>query len=179
MSHFVRTFILLLMGVIVSQAQTINPEKCKGYILQKSAAKTTVADPAEDSYDVKWVKIDLKMTNLNTSLSGSVTTKASVVTGSLSSYVFELNALYTVDSVLINGISCAFQNTGDVWTVLLPNPIAQSLFFVAQVFYQGTISSGSAFFSTGIRTQSSPSWGNMVTYTMSEPYESKDWWPTK
>ncbi|MBS1783095.1 MAG: T9SS type A sorting domain-containing protein [Bacteroidetes bacterium] len=179
MNHLARIFILLFMGVIGSHAQTINPEICKGYPLQKAAAKTTVADPAEDNYDIKWVKFDLKMTNLNTSISGSVMTKATVTNGPLSSYVFELNALYTVDSVLINGINCAFQNTGDVWTVSLPNSIPQNLFFVAQVFYHGAISSGSAFFSTGIRTQSSPSWGNMVTYTMSEPYEAKDWWPTK
>lgn len=142
-------------------------------------AKTTVADPAEDSYDVTYVRLNIKANNLSVGLAGDVITQAKVVAGSMPSYVFELNNQYIIDSVLVNGQNFPVTHNGDVHTATLANPLLQNAAFTAQVFYHGAINPGTAFYSTGIRNQSSPTWGNSVTYTMSEPYESKDWWPVK
>lgn len=146
---------------------------------QQAKAKVTVADPAEDEYDMLHVKMNLSLDNTSVTISGDVTTTARVVASSMPAYVFELNDQLTIDSVKINNQLLNVSTNGYVRTVTLPSPLLQNAVFTVQVFYHGTISSGTSFFSTGIRNQSSPTWGNMVTYTMSEPYDSRDWWPTK
>jgi hypothetical protein len=48
-----------------------------------TAAKTTVNHPDEDKYDVKYVKLNLEMSNVSTTLSGDVTTQVQVTASSL------------------------------------------------------------------------------------------------
>jgi aminopeptidase N len=171
---------ILLMNSATAQEETASMSCAKGRVQQqKMHAKISVADPAEDQYDMLHVKMNLNLTNTSVANSGDVTTTARVVAAAMPAYVFELNNQLSVDSVKINGQLRTVSTNGNVRTVSLPAALTQNTVFTAQVFYHGTISSGSAFFSTGIRNQSSPSWGNTVTYTMSEPYESRDWWPTK
>src|SRR5687768_11424887 len=68
----------------------------------RTQAKTAVASPAEDLYDVKYVKLDLAMNNMTTDLSGSVLTSA-VTVQAMTQYVFELNPQLTIDSIKFNG----------------------------------------------------------------------------
>lgn len=168
-------------GTVVAQYDDAASVICAKARLEqhKAQAKVAVAHPAEDHYDMLHVKMNLSLTNTSVAISGDVTTTAKVVVPTMPAYVFELNNQLTIDSVKINGQLMPVTTSGDVRTVTLPTPLGQQAVFVAQVFYRGTISTGSGFFSTGIRNQTSPSWGNTVTYTMSEPYDSKDWWPTK
>lgn len=174
--------LLLLCSLYTSaNAQDFSASKTcsKGQTHRNALAKTTVADPAEDDYDMQYVKMNLSATNASVALSGDVTTISKVIAPSLSSYVFELDSLYTIDSILINNVSMPFTTDSFVRKVTLNPALPQNSIFTAQVFYHGAIVSGTAFYSTGIRRQQSPSWGNFVTYTMSEPYESRDWWPCK
>lgn len=166
---------ILLMNSATAQEETASMSCAKGRVQQqKMHAKISVADPAEDQYDMLHVKMNLNLTNTSVANSGDVTTTARVVAAAMPAYVFELNNQLSVDSVKINGQLRTVSTNGNVRTVSLPAALTQNTVFTAQVFYHGTISNGSAFFSTGIRNQSSPSWGNTVTYTMSEPYESRD-----
>lgn len=180
MKKFWFAFIAFILFFTKLSAQETASALCaKRQIHKKAQMKTTIADPAEDFYDIKHVKLDLKLNNISVNISGAVTTTATVVAPSMNVYVFELNDQYIIDSVLINNQSMAISSNGDVHTVTLTSPLSQNATFTAQVFYHGAINSGTAFYSTGIRNQASPTWGNLVTYTMSEPYDSKDWWPVK
>ncbi len=145
----------------------------------KNASKTTVASPEEDKYDVKYVKLNLQMTNVATTLSGDVTTVAKVTASSMSGYVFEMLPPLEVDSVKIDGTMQAVTSSGDVHTVSFPAPMAMGAMFTAQVFYHGTPVSGTSSDIHGISTLRSPSWDNWATFTLSEPYSAKDWWPCK
>ena len=145
----------------------------------KNAAKTTVASPEEDKYDVKYVKLNLEMTNVATTLSGDVTTMAQVTASTMAGYVFELLPPLVVDSVLIDGTLQSVTSSGDVHTASLPSPMAMGTMFTAQVFYHGTPLSGTSSNIRGINTLRSPSWDNWATFTLSEPYGAKDWWPCK
>lgn len=144
-----------------------------------SAAKTTVADVAEDNYDVKYVKLNIAADNTTAFITGDVTTVAQAVSTSLSSYVFELNDTLTIDSVLIDGVNTAFTTSGNVCTVAFATPLSTGTTFTAEVFYHGTPVGSSTFFSPGLSNLTSPSWGNKVTSTLSESYKAKDWWPCK
>lgn len=145
-----------------------------------TAAKTTIANPAENDYDVKHVKINIAVDNQSTHITGEVTTTAEITASSMSQYVFELEDQLTIDSVKVNGqLLTATTIASHVRSVQLPVALLQNTMFTAQVFYHGQPVSGSQFLSTGIRNDQSPSWGTKVTYSMSEPYDSKDWWPCK
>lgn len=142
--------------------------------------KPTVADPAEDHYDVKHIFMNLTARSSNTAIGGAVATTAIVVAPTMPAYVFELNPAYTIDSVKINGQILPHTSNNFVHTVALPTPLAQNTTFTAAVFYSGQLTGGGGgFFSNGIRNQASPSWGTRVTYTLSQPYDARDWWPCK
>ena len=145
----------------------------------RSTTRTTVADPAEDNYDVKYVKLNLNVTNTSTSLSGYAITKARVVAPGFSAYVFELDSVLTIDSVLFNGVLHTCTAVGSVRTVTLSSALPLDTLFTVQVFYHGTPVSGTLFSSLGINNVVSPSWGNNVTYTLSESYHAFEWWPCK
>src|SRR6185312_3947616 len=96
---------LMLLGVSnkTYSQESYSKNHCAS-LAKKLAGKTTVDNPDEDKYDVKYVKLDVSMTNASTAIGGSVITKAVSVVSSLPSYVFELNAPLTVDSVFIDGV---------------------------------------------------------------------------
>ncbi len=173
------TVALIPVSYFAMAQENENNTKCHA-LKNKMAARTTVASVAEDDYDVKYVKFDLNVSNTSTYLAGNVSTTATVVAASLSSYVFELNTLLTIDSVLINGAPRPFTSAGVVRTVNLAAPLSAGTSFTAQVFYSGTPTSGTLFGgSLGVNCISSPSWGNKATYTLSESYHANEWWPCK
>lgn len=174
-------FSLLLSSVFVVNAQerTASQICSEAKIHNTQLAKPTVASLAEDDYDMQYVKFNLSMNNTSTSIVGDVTTTSKVVANTLSAYVFELNTQLTIDSLFINGQSMSVATNGIIRTVNLSTPLAQNALFTVKTYYHGAPTGGAGFSSVGISNQQSPSWGNTVTYTLSESYEAKDWWPTK
>lgn len=173
------TVALIPVSYFATAQENENTTRCHA-LKSKMVAKTTVASVAEDNYDVKYVKFDLNVSNTSTHIAGNVTTTATVVASSLSTYVFELNTLLTIDSVLINGAIRPFTTTGVVRTVTLAAPLPMGTAFTAQVFYAGTPTSGTLFGGAlGVNCIASPSWGNRATYTLSESYHANEWWPCK
>lgn len=169
----------LLSAAIVAHAQEEGRPACH-YVKHALGNKTTVADAGEDLYDVKYVKLDVSVTNTSTHIAGSGTTVAQVTTASMNNYVFELSSLLTIDSVLIDGVNTSFTTAGDVKTVALSPSLPAGTLFTAQVFYSGTPTSGSLFTGTnGMNCITSPSWGNRATFTLSESYHAYEWWPCK
>jgi aminopeptidase N len=138
-----------------------------------------VADAREDNYDVHYVKLELGLDNQSTYLTGVAHTAAAVTGTPMSTYVFELLNDYSIDSVRFNGVSLPVGGAGIVRWVDLPQPVMPGVSFSVSVYYHGEASFGSAFFSTGIRSQTAANWNARITYTMSEPYGAKDWWPCK
>ncbi|MBL7720028.1 MAG: T9SS type A sorting domain-containing protein [Flavipsychrobacter sp.] len=138
--------------------------------------KSTVASLLENDYDVKHVKLDIQVSNANNSIQGNAITTATVVVPTMGQYVFELHPDIDVDSVLINGQSMSVASNGFVRTATLTNALSMGATFTAQVFYAGQPPNNN---NSGLRRQQSQSWGAWVTYTLSEPYMSRDWWPCK
>lgn len=144
-----------------------------------TAARTTVADVAEDNYDMKYVKMNIALTNLSTAISGDVITRSVVTSGPLSDYVFEMLSPLVIDSVQIDGVTYPTDTASGICTTHLTAPMPLGTLFEAHVFYHGEPASSSSSFAKGITTQPSPSWGNSVTFTLSESYNASYWWPCK
>lgn len=170
----------LLAGfVAVAQPALVTSECGRVKAFRPEKVQPAVADIREDQYDVNYVKLDLSLDNLSTHIDGIAHTRATVSSTAMSTYVFELLEDYTIDSLRFNNILLPVTTTGFVREVTLPQPLAIGATFNVVVYYHGEPSFGSGFFTTGIRTQSAGSWNAQVTYTLSEPYGAKDWWPCK
>lgn len=143
-------------------------------------ARTQVMDAAEDYYDVCHVKFDIEVKEQSTAMKACVSTTAVVVADVMTEYAFELNPFLRVDSLLINNMRIALQpDTTFLRRASLPNSLTKGAVFTAKVYYQGTPPTGPGFFSTGMRNQQVPGTNNRATFSMSEPYDSRDWWPCK
>lgn len=133
-----------------------------------------------DLYDVKYHKLDLSMTNNSKFISGKVTTTALVTGPQMADFVFELHPSLVLDSVKVNGLHTTEVENGNFKECLLINPIADNSVFTAEIWYHGTpTATGTSAIGEGISTGQSPSWGNRVTWTLSEPYSAYEWWPCK
>lgn len=171
--------------LIANSVRAQNPvDVCrKGRIKMQEASgnKTTVADPREEAYDVSYVKLDLEANNQNTAIQGSATTIAKVVANNMDTYVFELNNIYNIDSATFNGQKLPVGTIGDVRTITPSAALIQGQSFVCTVYYHGEINPGSVFFfDGGLNNATHDEYNDLrVTYSLSEPYNSKDWWPCK
>lgn len=130
-------------------------------------------NPLLNNYDVKFYKIDINATNTTKAISGNCTVNAVVVNNPMSTLVLELINSLVVDSVFINNVKLISTHTNDEITVNLPSSFSVGTSFSAVVYYHGT-STGS-----GISNGNSPTWGSQITWTLSESYHAKDWFPCK
>ncbi len=147
--------------------------------MSETFLQPAVADIREDDYDVHYVKLELNLDNQSTHVVGVAHTIATVTAAAMNTYVFELLEDYTIDSLKFNGLILPVGINGFVREVALPSALASGSVFNVLVYYHGEPSFGSGFFTTGIRTQSASNWNAQVTYTLSQPYGAKDWWPCK
>jgi aminopeptidase N len=130
-----------------------------------------------ENYDVSFYFLDLNVENNTVDLSGNVTIKARSTVAMLDTFAFELNTALIIDSVFVDGIQRSFQHSSDLATVPLAEPVSQGILFSVRIFYHGTPPTGGFF--SGITTDYSTTYQKNVTWTLSEPYAAKDWWPTK
>ncbi len=131
-------------------------------------------------YDAKFWHLNLEASHLNTTLRGHFRTLVEVVAPALDTLAFELHSNLTVDSVRVNGTVRSFLRRGHTIRIPLSPMPTQGSLLEAEVFYRGTPpgSSGS-FGGTGIFNRTSPTWGNSVTWTLTQPFYAHTWWPCK
>lgn len=154
-------------------------ELCSHARKKKLPQKVTVASLLENDYDIKYVKLDLSLTNTTTALSGNAITNA-VAVKALDTFAFELNDELTVDSVLINGVNLPFTTSGSLRKVPLAAAIAQGSSFTAKVFYGGEVTTGSGqLFDKGVNHVKISGTGTHLVYTLTDPYMAGDVWPVK
>lgn len=130
-----------------------------------------------EDYDVTFYFLDLNVENNTTAISGNTTIKAHSLVPDMQLFAFELIDEMMVDSVHVNGAFCSFTHSGDLVTVTLPGPAAQGELLSVKAWYHGTPPSGGFF--SGVTTDYNPQYDKHVSWTLSEPYAAKDWFPVK
>lgn len=131
-------------------------------------------------YDVKFHHFNLNVERTNKYISGSVRTLAQVVATSLDTFGVELYNTYTIDSIRLNGqLKAPVRNGNDVKIPVSPALPNGSMVDVI-IYYKGTAPTinGSAI-GDGFNNRSSTTWGNVVTWSLSEPNSAYEWWPCK
>ena len=132
--------------------------------------------PYMDDYDVKFYWLDIKVDNYSTFVSGNVTINAES-TVALDTFAFELIPVMTIDSIFLDGTQyTSYSYDGD--NVLVPvNEVAAGNNFSAQIYYHGDPGSGGFF--SGLSNAYNSQYQKHVTWTLSEPFAAKEWFPVK
>jgi aminopeptidase N len=151
-------------------------------MLQQKALATPEHTRLMNQYDVSFYKLDLNLERTSTFISGNVTTRASLQVPRLAVYAFELHPNFQIDSVLVNGVrqKNITRNAGNV-SVELASPITAPAKLTAQIFYRGSApGSGGAAIGNGFTATREVNWGGAdVAWSLSQPYATYEWWPTK
>ena len=125
------------------------------------------------NYDVTFYGLDLEVTNENDHVKGNVTIKAKVVNEPLTNFVIQLIDQLQIDKILFNHEEVSFTHENNLIGIELNNNISTNEFFEVQIFYQGK--SGEE----GMQHAIDQNWGFPVTYTLSETWHAKEWFPCK
>jgi aminopeptidase N len=130
------------------------------------------SNPLLNDYDVKFYKLDIQVDNKSDHIQGNVTMLARVQNNPLSTLVVELHNGLLVERVMVNGEVKQFSHDGDEISISLGNPLDTAAMVTTQIFYGGQTGGGMV-------TETDENWDIPVTYTSSEPFFSKDWFPCK
>lgn len=131
-------------------------------------------------YDVNFYKLDVALEKTSTYISGNTLIQAKSRVAALDTFAFELHQNLVIDSVYINGQKRVFTRQGGMTYVKLATPVASGNAVNTQIFYKGTPPSGaSAAIGNGMSNGTSPSWGNQVTWSLSQPFAAYEWFPVK
>lgn len=131
-----------------------------------------------EKYDVHYYFLNLNMTNTSTTLSGSaeIHAKARV---NLDSALVEFFNTFVISSIEVNGTPVNYNRQNSA--LKIPVNKLQGENFVIHVNYSGTppTSATNPLGGGGMTNASSPSWGNQVTWSLSEPFAAYEWFPVK
>jgi aminopeptidase N len=118
------------------------------------------------------------MNNLVTNVAGTVEihAKARFI---LDSALFELFNTFTISEIRVNGNAVNYSRNNSAIKVPVNALLGQA--FIIAIDYNGTPPNGSTnpLGGGGMTNASSPTWGNQVTWSLSEPFSAFEWFPCK
>lgn len=134
----------------------------------------------ENKYDVKFYHLDIAIERSNKYISGNVRCLAEVKTATLDTFAFELHSNHIIDSVVLNGSNQPFARIGNDVYASFAAALPQGAQIDATVYYHGIAPTGSSgAIGDGYNQGNSPTWGNSVAWSLSEPYVAHEWFPVK
>jgi len=178
-------YLLLLLCCL--HAAAIHAQSISSCALSRlsAARRSAVVSPGHqhlmNQYDVTFYKLDLQLERNSTYIAGTVTINAIAKTDSLSTFAFELHPDFTIEDISINSqTQQPFTRNGSEVTVPLAAAIPAGNKISVAITYKGTAPTGaSAAIGNGFSSATEPTWGNQVTWSLSEPYAAYEWWPSK
>ena len=179
MKKFIYFQICLYFSYLSVFAQFTNEYKSQKPIYKNSQLNIANKNQQNlmDKYDVNFYKIDIGVERTSVFVTGNVLINAKVLTVPLDTFVFELKDYFVIDSIKVNAQKKNFFRVSDI--VYVPvNNLNSNTILSAQIFYYGMPLNTGNFFS-GISNQTSSAWGNQITWTLSEPFAAKEWFPVK
>ena len=131
-----------------------------------------------ERYDVHYYDIDIALDNLSTDLGGTAEIHGNA-RETLDSVLFELFDSFTITEIRLNGTPTVYSRVLSAIKVPVNLTIGQP--FIIAIDYNGTPPNASSnpLGGSGMTNDSSPTWGNQVTWSLSEPFSAYEWWPCK
>jgi len=130
-------------------------------------------------YDVHYYFLNINLEKTATDISGTSAIYATAQTGDMETFLFELWDDFTISEIRLNGTD-PVSFTRDESAVLIPVDFELGESFFFEIDYAGTPPTGGGpLGGGGMTNDSSPSWGNQVTWSLSEPFAAYEWFPVK
>lgn len=173
---FVLTAMAMFSFAQVPYNQNIE-EKCSHqHHFEQSFKTTNDVSYVADMYDMHFVHLDLDVESTSTAVGGSARMLAKVTTPTLDTIYLELNEALSLDSMRFNGelVSPTFV---DSEIFLVVDEMVAGDDIEVLTYYHGEASSGGFF--SGITSDYNNTYGKYVTWTLSEPFSARDWWPVR
>ena len=149
--------------------------KAKFYQEYYKNAQDIIQTPLLFDYDVKFYYLDIEVDNSSIYITGEVTIMAEVVAAELDTFAVEFLSVMTIDEVIYNANSLTANHTNDEAFIILPETLTQGELFSVNIKYHGTPPTGGFF--AGVSNGSAS--GKNITWTLSEPFAARSWFPVK
>ena len=178
-----KQIILSIFAIIslnaISQKNEHSCSNLKSKINLSKSASLTVAQIAQtERYNVHYYTLDVEMSNLSTDIAGTGEIYGTA-NEALDTVWFELFNTFTITEIRLNGLSTPYLRQGSA--IKVPVNILAGDSFIISTDYQGTppTAATNPLGGAGMTNDNSPSWGNQVTWSLSEPFSAYEWWPCK
>ncbi len=156
-------------GMVCHHAKAYNQQ---GYVFQPHLQSSLIND-----YDVKFYFLTIHVENYTVDVEGVARIDAVVTATAMDTFALELYSDMTVDSARINGETVSISHIGDDLFLIPGEELSKGENVSAIVYYRGTPPS-SGFFS-GMSNAYNSTYDKNVTWSLSEPWIAKEWWPVK
>lgn len=129
-------------------------------------------------YDVHFYALDVAMDNLSTDIAGTGAIHGTA-NETLDSVLFELFHTFTISEIRLNGTPTPYSRSNSA--IKVPVNLSTGQTFEIAIDYSGTppTQTTNPLGGSGMSNDNSPSWGNQVTWSLSEPFSAYEWWPCK
>ncbi len=138
MKHLLITIFLLLPILLFAQDATHICSTSKIKHLTKLNKLSKIQYPGDDSYDVTYYKLNLKIFPGTRKIDGIVTIEAKSLTDNLQNVFFDLQDHFNLDSVKSNGTVLSANLTNDKVNITLDKQYAIGEKFSVDIYYNGT-----------------------------------------
>lgn len=180
MKYLSLAFLLIAVSTFAQKENSTTCSKRNHFSNAQLKSNTlSVAQIAKtEKYDVHYYGLDLNMTNTTTTLSGNVEMRA-IAVQALDTVLFELFSTMTITSIELNGNVVPFIRSNSAVKIAVNFPSGTS--FTVKTFYNGTppTAQTNPLGGSGMTNASSPTWGNEVVWSLSEPFSAYEWFPCK
>ena len=178
MSKSLLSLSFLFLGSLLFGQSTICGKKNRIHSQLKSNSLSIAQIAQTERYDVHFYHLDLNMNNLSTALSGTVRMDASA-NESLDSALYELFSGYTITEIRVNGNTVDYSRNNSA--IKVPVNALQNEIFYIETDYSGTppTAATNPLGGAGMSQDDSPTWGNEVVWSLSEPFSAYEWFPCK
>ena len=178
MSKSLLTLHLLFLGSLLFGQSTICGKKNRLHSQLKSNSLSIAQIAQTERYNVHFYHLDLNMDNMSTALAGTVQMDASA-NESLDSALYELFSGYTITEIRVNGNAVDYSRTNSA--IKVPVNAGQNEIFSIETDYLGTppTAATNPLGGAGMSQDDSPTWGNEVVWSLSEPFSAYEWFPCK
>lgn len=185
MKSKITLFCITFLSIHLLSAQSIvyHENLCsqtKSNTILRRASTSANATSLMQQYDMKFQFLDLEIQRDTNRVKGNVKTLAQVSVAALDTFVFELHSNYTIDSVCIAGNRIPFfRRTHDVYVPLASTALLGDM-IDAKIYYKGNSPVGGfGAIGNGFTAGRSTRWGNLVTWSLSQPFVAYEWFPCK
>lgn len=171
-------FLSFIAGITIAQvpySDNIDGKCSHQHHFQNSFKNTKDVTQVADFYDMHFVHLNLEVTSTSTNVAGWARMDATVTSPDFDTIYLELNETLTLDSMKLNGelIDPVFTDS----ELFVLTEMEEGEVFTLETFYNGASSSGGFF--SGITSEYNATYQKNVTWTLSEPFSARDWWPVR